>query len=103
MNKSKSIKIIAATASLLAVITYGLFFNEARNEIYFLCGNFTEGVPYTSVTRQLDTITLSDYRIEEHETGTRITHSSQINFRLLSCHIDFVEDQVVSAEYDGIF
>ena len=102
MNKPKSIKIIITTVTLLAVISYGLFFSEARNEIYFLCGNFTEGVPYSSVTRQLDTITLSDYSIQDTDNGSRIIHSSQINFRLLKCQIDFVDDRVSSAVYDGI-
>ncbi len=41
----------------------GFFVNEARKEIYFLCGNFTSGTPLNSVFKQLNTIKFSQYKI----------------------------------------
>ena len=49
---------------LLLVGTYTFFSLAARNEIYFLCGNFKSGVTYSSVVRQLETVKLSDYKFE---------------------------------------
>ncbi len=102
MNHKKSINIIAATAGVLAILTYGFIINKARNEVYYLCGNFAEGVPYSSVTRQLDTITLSDYTVQETDLGTRIIHSSPVNSRLVSCTIEFDSGgEVISADYQA--
>jgi hypothetical protein len=50
---------------LLLLGIYAFFALSARNEIYYLCGNFKSGVSYSSVVRQLDTANLSDYKVEE--------------------------------------
>lgn len=80
----------------LFIATYAFFALEARKEIYYLCGNFKEGVSYSSVVRQLETSDLSVYTIEEHEEGKRITHSSMLHLNLLHCEINFDNDEQVS-------
>ena len=79
---------------LLAI--YVFFALSARNEIYYLCGNFKSGVSYSSVARQLDTANLSDYKIEKSEQGKRVTHSSALHLNLVHCEITFDEDKKVS-------
>ena len=79
---------------LLAI--YVFFALSARNEIYYLCGNFKSGVSYSSVVRQLDTTNLSNYKIEKSEQGKRVTHSSALHLNLVRCEITFDEDEKVS-------
>ena len=82
--------------SLLSIGVYVFFALAARDEIYYLCGNFKEGVSYTSVLRQLDTVTLSTYEVERSEQGKRVIHSSALHFNLLRCEIAFAQDERVS-------
>ena len=81
---------------LLMLGIYALFALSARNEIYYLCGNFISGVSYSSVVRQLDTANLSDYKIEKSEQGKRVTYSSMLHLNLIRCEITFAEDEKVS-------
>ena len=75
---------------------YTFFALSARNEIYYLCGNFKSGVSYSSVARQLDTASLSDYKVEKSEQGKRVSHSSALHLNLVRCEITFAEDEKVS-------
>ena len=81
---------------MLMLGIYTLFALSARNEIYYLCGNFKSGVSYTSVVRQLDTANLSGYKIEKSEQGKRVTYSSMLHLNLVRCEITFAEDEKVS-------
>ena len=81
---------------LLVVGTYAFFALSARNEIYYLCGNFKSGVSYSSVVRQLDTANLSDYKVEKFEQGKRLTYSSALHLNLVRCEITFAENEKVS-------
>ena len=81
---------------LLLLGIYAFFALSARNEIYYLCGNFKSGVFYSSVVRQLDTANLSDYKVEKSEQGKRVTHSSALHLNLVRCEITFAEDEKVS-------
>ena len=81
---------------LLLVGIYTFFALSARNEIYYLCGNFKSGVSYSSVARQLDTANLSDYTVEKSERGKRVSHSSALHLNLVRCEITFAEDEKVS-------
>ena len=81
---------------LLLLGIYTFFALSARNEIYYLCGNFKSGVFYSSVVRQLDTANLSDYKVEKSEQGKRVTHSSALHLNLVRCEITFAEDEKVN-------
>ena len=91
-----SLKPILVGLLLLLFGIYAFFALSARNEIYYLCGNFKSGVSYSSVLRQLDTVNLSDYKIEKSEQGKQVTHSSAIHLNLVRCEIIFAEDEKVS-------
>ena len=88
--------LLLAGLFLLVVGTYAFFALSARNEIYYLCGNFKSGVSYSSVARQLDTANLSDYTVEKSEQGKRVSHSSALHLNLVRCEITFAEDEKVS-------
>jgi hypothetical protein len=81
---------------LLLLGIYAFFALSARNEIYYLCGNFKSGVSYSSALRQLDTAILSDYKVEKFEQGKRVTYSSALHLNLVRCEITFAEDEKVS-------
>lgn len=94
------LKFIAPAIGVLGLLVFGFYANEARKEVYYLCGNFSKGTVYSSVTRQLDTINLSQYKVENLQQGKRVIHSSALHFHLLSCDIEFnSQDKVVSVLY----
>lgn len=94
-------KFIVVTICLLALAVFGFFSYQARNEVFYLCGNFKQGVSYSGVIRQLETTNLSGYTVEKSEAGKRVVHSSSLNFHLVRCKINFnSDDVVVSAVYE---
>ena len=89
--------LLLLVGSLLVLVgVYTFYALMARNEIYYLCGNFTSGVSHSSVVRQLETANLSDYKVEETEQGKRVTYSSVLHLNLVRCEITFAEDEKVS-------
>lgn len=86
--------------SFIALAIAAIFWNSAREEIYFLCGNFSEGVEKASVVRQLDTANLSSYKQVATEHGSRIVFSSKFNSGVHQCIIEFNgSDRVILARY----
>ncbi len=93
-------KFIAVAVCVFGLLVLYFFINEARKEIYFLCSNFGAGDSFGHVVRQLDTVNLSEYSIEETEQGKRIIHSSKLNLHIVSCNIELnLQDEVVSVSY----
>ena len=88
-------KTVLLLIGLLLVGVYTFFALSARNEIFYLCGNFKLGVSYSSVIRQLDTANLSDYKVEKSEQSKRVTHSSALHLNAIHCEITFTEDEKV--------
>ena len=88
--------LVSVVLLLLLVGTYTFFALAARNEIYYLCGNFKTGVSYSSVVKQLETANLSHYKLEKSEQGIRVIHSSALHLNLVRCEITFAEDEKVS-------
>jgi hypothetical protein len=100
----KWLKYAVSTALVVSILIYGFFVNEARKEVFYLCGNFASGVSMKSVTRQLDTATFSDYKVKKNGEGEAILFSSALNFRVFQCSIQFNQERVVThAAYLGIF
>lgn len=94
------LKLIAAAISILGLLVFGFFANEARKEVYYLCGNVSKGMAYASVIRQLNTVNLSEYKVQNLQQGKRVIHSSALHFHLLSCNIEFnPQEKVVSVSY----
>ena len=55
----KNKKFLFSAAGVCLTVTYIVVAWAARNEIFYLCGNFKEGVSYASVVRQMETSNLS--------------------------------------------
>ena len=76
---------------LIAVLIAGFYWNEARKEIVFLCGNFEKGVSEQSVTKQLDTGNFLRYHAQKTPTGKRFVVDSAYNLSMYKCIIDVDE------------
>ena len=99
MNLSM-VKILTLIFVSAILVSFIFISNEARKEIYYLCGNFNKGVSYLSVTRQLDTISLSRYKIQDLGINKQIVHSSNLNFHFFKCTIRFdINEKVIAAVY----
>lgn len=93
--------IIAVLISLVALAMFAFVFNEARKEVYYLCGNFKEGVQLESVIRQLSTANFSGFSQYDLDSGTRIVQSSALNFHLFRCSIELNRDGLVRSAIYG--
>ena len=94
------LKLISLLISILGLLVFCFFANEARKEVYYLCGNVSKGTAYSSVIRQLNTVNLSEYKVQNLQQGKRVSHSSALHFHLLSCDIEFnPQEKAVSVLY----
>lgn len=94
MNRQKALLLASLAAFLLALVG-AFFWNEARKEVVFLCGNFTHGVSEESVVRQLDTGHFLRQTREAGSNGTRIFVDSAWNFGVYRSVIELGEDGLV--------
>ncbi|ARA93422.1 hypothetical protein AWN76_009820 [Rhodothermaceae bacterium RA] len=90
-------RIIAAVALGVAVAVGAVYWNEARKEVVFLCGNFGPGVAEASVRRQLDTGHFLRYRTEDGPAGRRIVADSPLTLGLYRCVVELEADGTVRA------
>lgn len=93
----KQLYIVAVIALVLLVL--GFFYREARNEVFYLCQNFSEGMPKVIVEEQLATAQLSRIRqIHKRE----LVMDSAFNLYAHRCQIEFSLDRKVSkVAYDS--
>ncbi len=93
----KSLMIVCLGLLLVATVFY---WSSARDEVYYLCSNFTEGVPFDSVRRQLDTGHFLHYQRLQNDSLDRIEVSSWLNFNRYRCTIVLDDSaQVVTATF----
>ncbi|GAA6185984.1 hypothetical protein NBRC116595_32340 [Aliiglaciecola sp. NS0011-25] len=74
--------------SILGLLLFAFYWNEARKEVVFLCANFSQGVSKTSVLRQLKTVNLSSFTMQKTTSGDLIVLSSVFNFEIYQCVIE---------------
>jgi hypothetical protein len=100
MKKSAIKQLSIVTLSLIFIGVAWFYLQQARNEIYYLCGNFTYGVKKADVIRQLDTANLSEYKVENTSEGQRIVFSSALHSHRYKCVIDIdANNRVVKAAF----
>ena len=100
MLKINKLHTVLIAVFLIALTTVAILWNSAREEIFFLCGNFSEGVEKASVVRQLDTANLSSYEQIATEYGSEIVFSSKLNLGVHRCFIEFdSNNRVIRATY----
>ena len=93
--KKYLISILAFVIGIVILVMIAIYWNEARKEVVFLCGNFVQGVSEHSVGKQLDTGNLLRYRTEPTPFGKLIKVDSLYSFRLYTCTIDIDANGIV--------
>ena len=86
-----------AFTGLTALLVIAFFWNEARKEVVFLCGNFAPGVDQQSVVQQLGTGHFLRYRIEDVEGGRRIVADSVLTLSVYQCVVELDVNGIVIA------
>jgi hypothetical protein len=95
---SRNRAIITTLVAIVIASITAFYWNEARKEVVFLCGNFTGGVSQSSVLTQLQTGNFLRYQVKGTETGNRISVESVIGFGAPRCLIEFnKQDKVIQA------
>ncbi|MEM0910021.1 MAG: hypothetical protein AAGJ37_03545 [Pseudomonadota bacterium] len=91
--------IYAGAIICMILIIIGFFYREARNEVFYLCQSFSEGMPKVIVEEQLSTAEFSRVR-EIHKR--KLVMDSAFNLYVHHCHIEFSLDRKVSSvQYDS--
>ena len=83
---------------VLAMITFttsAIFWIIAKDEIFYLCGNFSAGVKKSSVIKQLETANLSTYEQNVTKDGSKIVLSSKLIIVSYQCIIKLDKDDIV--------
>ncbi|QIR15406.1 hypothetical protein [Shewanella aestuarii] len=90
-----------ALVTMIAFMAITAFYWKiAKDEIFYLCSNFSFGVTQASVIRQLNTADLSHYTHTLNESGSIIVLSSQLYFVTNQCTIELDKhEKVVFAAY----
>jgi len=86
--RRRTIALASGVLLMLVGIAGGMYWNEARKEVIYLCGNFSEGVGLDSVRRQLDTGTFLRYAEHPTTAGKRIVVDSHLTRGIYRCVID---------------
>lgn len=93
------VKTILLFGLVAALVVASFYWNEARKEVVFLCGNFVDGTSEESVLRQLNTGNFLRYHTENFSSGKRIIVDSPYNLSMYKCIIDFDMDGKVTGRH----
>ena len=100
MIKNTATKILLVIG-LVFILVALVYWNEARKEIVYLCGNFGKGVSEQSALEQLDTGNFLRYSRNALSSGSRIEVDSSFYFAFYRCTIDFdLDGKVVNARVE---
>jgi hypothetical protein len=100
LNRRRKFQYSIVFILVTCLTVYIVFWNIARDEIYYLCGNFSEGVELASVISQLETANLSSYVKTEDKFGLKISFSSKLNFSIYQCSIEIDKNgEVIEATF----
>jgi hypothetical protein len=100
LNRIKKYQYSTIFLLVICLTVYIVLWNIARDEIYYLCGNFSEGVEQASVISQLETAKLSSYVKTDDKLGLKIIFSSKINFSVYQCSIEIDKNgEVIEATF----
>jgi hypothetical protein len=100
LNRRRTFQYSIVFILVTCLTVYIVLWNIARDEIYYLCGNFSEGVELASVISQLETANLSSYVKTEDKFGLKISFSSKLNFSIYQCSIEIDKNgEVIEATF----
>jgi hypothetical protein len=95
LNRIRKFQYLTITLLATCLTVYIVLWNAARDEVYYLCGNFSEGVELGSVISQLETANLSSYVKTEDKFGLKIIFSSKVNFSVYQYSIEIDKNNEV--------
>ncbi|TMO56530.1 hypothetical protein [Pseudoalteromonas aurantia] len=94
--KSSNKKLLISLLITICFITTGaIFCKVGKDEVFYLCGNFSAGEMKSSVVRQLDTTNLSSYMYSVNESGSTIVFNNRLFFVTNQCVIEFDKSEKV--------
>ena len=97
-KNKKLLIILLATAVFIAACT--ILWKIGKDEVYYLCNNFSAGETKSTVIRQLQTANLSGYTHTIDENGSLIVFRSKLFFVSKRCIIKLDKsEKVVRASY----
>jgi hypothetical protein len=98
LKNNKLLISLLITAVFISIIT--LLWKTGKDEVYYLCGNFSAGETKSNVIRQLDTANLSSYTQKNDINGSIIVFRSRLFFVTNQCIIELDKsEKVVLASY----
>ena len=100
MRKKLHIAILVF-AIIGSIIVASFCLISARDEVFYLCGNFVKGVARDSVTRQLDTGLFLRYEQIEDGQDKKIHVNSSLTLDVFTCTITLDgNDEVIEAVFE---
>ena len=98
LKNNKHLISLIITAVFITVFT--ILWKTGKDEVYFLCGNFSAGETKSNVIRQLETANLSSFTHKTDVNGSIIEFSSRLFFVTNQCVIKLDESEnVVTASF----
>jgi hypothetical protein len=95
-TRQEKTRLAAVSTALLVAGVFVWFWNEARNEVFFLCSNFRPGVTEASVITQLDTGSFLSYAVANAAEGSGvIIVSSPLSLISGECIVDLDSRRLV--------
>ena len=95
MKSSNKKLLISLLITISFITTAAIFWKVGKDEVFYLCGNFSAGEMKSNVVRQLDTANLSSYTYSVNESGSTIVFSSGFYFVTNQCVIEFDKSEKV--------
>jgi hypothetical protein len=92
--------LICFVISVVSITVFSILWKAGKDEVYYLCGNFSVGETKSNVIRQLETANLSSYTLEIDVNGSMVVFSSRLLFVTNECIIKLDQsERVVCATY----
>ncbi|HKI74886.1 MAG TPA: hypothetical protein VJ998_09595 [Pseudomonadales bacterium] len=93
------VRAIATVAALLAILTAGIYTNEAEKEVRILCSLFKPGITLDEVERILATANLLHVQAARSNGHHHLEVTSWYNLKLTSCTVLIEDGFVKSSSY----
>ena len=92
--------LISLLITVVFITVFTILWKTGKDEVYYLCGNFSAGETKSNVIRQLETANLSSYTNKADVNGSSIVFSSRLFFVTNQCIIKLdTSEKVVLTNY----
>ena len=87
--------LISLLITAVFITVFAILWKTGKDEVYYLCGNFSAGEMKSNVIRQLETANLSSYTHKIDVNGSSIVFSSRLFFVTNQCIIKLDKSEKV--------